>query len=270
MPQCASVKNKKSEDQCVSQALLGHTVCGVHARAKAVVLWADVNRDKIKRFTKVQALYRGWRVRRVLVWAGPGVLQRSTCVNDDDLVTCETKDKQHPFEYFGLLEGGKIWWFDFATAWEWFTRTVSPLNPYTKVAIDHADLTRMRKIHLYRRRHQMPVPPPPRVLSDNILRRWTILSQIFRSFGFEDVHPQQFANLNHENIRVMFRFLMDDLTAMPKPNQRLLAICLRGSRGAQATSSGYVINSLNLLTIALTDSQSYDFVFLLLSALYRC
>ena len=266
MQQCAALRNKKSTDQCGSTALLGHTVCGVHARCKTVHYWADVNREKIRRFTKVQALYRGWRVRHVLALAGPGVLRRGECVNDEDLVTFEHKDKQEPFNYFGLRDGDKVWWFDFATAWEWFTRSVSPSNPYTKTPIAHADLARLRAFHLYRRRHKMAVPSPSRDIKENIVRRWTVLSQIFRGFGFEDVHPEQFANLTRENLRIAFRFLLDDVRAMPHPNRRIIALISRGIEYS-ATSS---INSLNIMTIMLTDSQAYDIVFLLLSALYRC
>jgi hypothetical protein len=112
----------------------------------------------------------------------------------------------------------------------------------------------------------MVVPPPPRDLKENIVRRWTILSQIFRGFGFEDVHPEQFANLSRENLRVAFRFLSDDLRAMPRPTQRLIAMVARGIEYSAVSS----INSLNIMTIMLTDSQAYDIVFLLLSALYRC
>jgi hypothetical protein len=57
---------------------------------------------------------------------------------------------------------------------------------------------------------------------------------------------------------------MDDIEAMRPPNRRLLAICSKG------LFAEHMIASLNLLTIALTDSRSYDIVFLLLSALYRC
>ena len=270
MAQCAALRNKKSTDQCGSVALLGHTLCGVHARAKTVHLWADVNRDKIKRFTKVQALYRGWCVRKVLALAGPGVLRRKDCVNDEDLSTLEHKDRQDPMTYFGLLEGGKVWWFDFATAWEWFTRTVAPTNPYTYTPISYADLSRLRAIHLYRRRHRLSVPPPPLDLKANILRRWTILSHVFRGYGFDDVHPHQFANLSRDNVRIAFRFLAEDLNAMPNPNRRTVAIVARGNVYTANSSATYIINALNMMTIMLTDNQSYDIVFLLLSALYRC
>ena len=270
MAQCASVKNKTSTDRCTHNALLGYTVCGRHAKCKTIRLWAEVNRDKILRFTKVQALYRGWCVRRVLMWAGPGVLRRGMCVNDEDLVTCEPKSRQHPMTYFGFEESGKVWWFDFSTAWEWSIRSVTPLNPYTNVPISHPDLARLRKLHLHRRRKRLSVPVPSRDLLLNIHRRWTVLAQIFRGFGFEDIHPEQFANLNHQNMTAMFRLLIDDLEAMPRPNRRLLALCSRGALAAHTSNLSYLISSLNILTIALTDSQSYDIVFLLLSALYRC
>jgi hypothetical protein len=270
MAQCASVKNKTSTDQCNARAILGYTVCGRHAKSKVVRLWADVNREKVRRFTRVQALFRGWRVRKVLVLAGPGVLKRAGCVNDEDLVTMEAKDRQYPFDYFGIEEAGKVWWFDFATVWEWTIRSVTPSNPYTKVLFAHADLARLRKLHLYRRRHKLAVPLPSRDLRENIVRRWTVLTHVFRSFGFEDAHPEQFANLDHTNLRIAFRFLMDDVRHMAKPNHRLCAIVHRGFTANNLSNSGYLITSLNLLTIALTDSRSYDIVFLLLSALYRC
>uniref|UniRef100_A0A6C0AKL1 Uncharacterized protein n=1 Tax=viral metagenome TaxID=1070528 RepID=A0A6C0AKL1_9ZZZZ len=270
MPQCAAVRNRASFDQCPSDALKGVNLCGRHARAKDPILWATRNQSKILRFTRVQAVYRGWCVRKVLALAGPGVLRRKECVNDEDLVTTESKDRQHPFDYFGLEEAGKIWWFDFGSLWEWTIRSVAPTNPYTQVAIDHSVLARLRRLHLHRRRNRLSVPSPSRDLRENITRRWTVLAHIFRSYGFEDAHPQQFANLTHVNMRTMFRIFMDELEAVPKPNRRVLTVCTKAWLADNPSTTGYMINSLNLLTIALTDSRSYDIVFLLLSALYRC
>jgi hypothetical protein len=270
MQRCSSVKNKSSTDQCESPALTGHIFCGRHARSKIPRLWSDANRTKIERFIKVQSLYRGWRERRRLKWCGPGVLNRKDCVNDEDLVTLESKDRQYPFDYFAIEEAGRIWWFDFSTIWEWIIRSVTPLNPYTKVALAYNDLDRLRKMHLYRRRWKLPVPAPSKDLQENILRRWNVLAHIFRGFGFDDTHPQQFANLNHANLRVMFRFLLEDLQHMQKPNKRLLAVCTKGCASPYTSNHACVINALNLLTIALTENQSYDVVFLSLSALWRC
>ena len=136
--------------------------------------------------------------------------------------------------------------------------------------IDHSVLARLRRLHLHRRRNRMNVPAPSKDMRENITRRWTVLTHIFRSYGFEDVHPEQFANLTHTHIRIMFRIFMDDLELMPKPNHRIIALCSKGWLSNNQSNLGYMINSLNLLTIGLTDSRSYDIVFLLLSALYRC
>lgn len=270
MPRCAAVKNLRSSDQCGADALNGHTLCGRHIRAASPRIWVDVFAEKVRRFAKVQALYRGWRIRNLLAVAGPGVLRRADCVNDDDLVTCETKHRQHPFDYFGIVEDGKIWWFDFGTIWEWCIRTVTPLNPYTRTPIVHTDLARLRWLHLYRRRHRLPVPPPSRDLSVNIERRWTVLAQVFRSYGFEDIHPEQFANLNHRNLRDMFRFLSEDIESMRIPNHRIITLCMKGMLIPSVSNSSYMISALNLMTIAVTDTRSYDVIFLVLSALHRC
>lgn len=270
MPQCVSVKNRTSTDKCTSEAMKGHTLCGRHVRAKNPRLWADVNRERVNRFTKVQALFRGWCVRKVLKLAGPGVLSRKDCTNDEDLGTMESKDRQYPLDYFGIEESGKIWWWDFGTIWEWIIRSVTPTNPYTKVAFAHSDLARLRKLHLYRRRCKLPVPMTSKDLRENITRRWNVLTHIFRSFGFEDIHPEQYANLTQANLRTMFRVLVADLNSMPKPNHRTIVFCAKAMMVDSKSNSGYTINALNMLTILLTDTQAYDIVFLIVSALYRC
>jgi hypothetical protein len=191
-------------------------------------------------------------------------------VNDEDLCTFESKDRQFPFDYFGIEEAGKIWWFDFATVWEWTIRSVAPTNPYTKVPFEYKDLARLRKLHLYRRRNHLNVPASSKDLTENIVHRWTLVAHTFRTFGFDDVHPSQFANLTDANVRSMFRMFIRDLEAMKPVNHRLIMICAKALVGQTTSRTGYIINSLNLLMIGLTDTQSYDVIFLLLSALYRC
>jgi hypothetical protein len=93
---------------------------------------------------------------------------------------------------------------------------------------------------------------------------------VFRGYGFEDIHPEQFADLSRDNLRIAFRFLAEDLATMTRQNKRMTAMTDRGLAYTANSSSTYIINTLNLMTIMLTDSQSYDVVFFLLSALYRC
>jgi hypothetical protein len=58
-------------------------------------------------------------------------------VNDEELVTLESKTRQHPFDYIGMEEAGKVWWFDFCTLWDWSIRSITPTNPYTNVELAH-------------------------------------------------------------------------------------------------------------------------------------
>lgn len=143
---CASVRKKGSLDQCPANALFGHTLCGSHARAHTTVLWADANASKTACIIKIQAFVRGGLLRKRLRLNGPGVLYRSGLANDEDLVTCEDKERQDPLTYFAFNENGKVWWFDYATLSNWVYRSNIPLNPYTKVPLDIDTKRRMFQI----------------------------------------------------------------------------------------------------------------------------
>jgi hypothetical protein len=221
---------------------------------------------------RFQAIFRGWKVRRYLALCGPGVLRRGECVNDEDLATMVDKNRQDPFDYVGLEEAGRIWWFDFCTLWDWMTRSIEPTNPYTKVELSHEVKQRMRKLWVYRRRKGMTLVSEAGVpTADRILRRWTVACQIFRFYGFEDVHPNMFVDLTKENLVVMFRLLAADLGEMHKKPHRALAYCTRGIHSSKTlTPNSFILTTLNAIIFMLTESNSYDFMFMVLSALYRC
>jgi hypothetical protein len=111
----------------------GSYSCGRHARTRAPVLRIDLHRASP--VVRLQAVIRGWLLRRRLTLAGPGVLRRKDLVNDEDLFTCESKDRQYPLDYFAFEESGKNYWFNAKDIWSWMTRSVTPLNPYTKTPI---------------------------------------------------------------------------------------------------------------------------------------
>lgn len=272
MPRCASTKNKKTDDQCPHNALRGHAMCGHHRSVKVPRLWAAVVKDRVAPLARFQAIFRGWKIRKYLAVCGPGVLRRAACVNDEELVTLESKNRQHPFDYFGLEEAGKIWWFDFCTLWDWSVRSVTPTNPYTNVELSHEAKQRIKVLWAYRRRKGMPLASESGVpTTDRIFRRWTAVCQIFRFYGFEDVHPNMFVDLTKENLVTMFRFLTTDLNEMHKKPHRILAYCTRGLQSARHLApNSYIMTSLNALVFMLMDTNAYDFVFMVLSALYRC
>lgn len=272
MPQCVSTRNVRSTDQCLAPALIGHTMCGTHRKAKVPRLWVDVNQNRRQPAVKIQSVFRAWRIRKYLALCGPGVLARKECVNDEDVVTCVEKGKQDPFDYFGMEEAGKVWWFDFATIWNWSIRSIEPLNPYTNVPLDHEVKQRIKRMWIARRRLGMSMPSEAGIpTSDRIFRRWTSLCQIFRFYGFEDVHPNMFVDLTKQNLLVMFRLLSVDLDDMPKKPYRAIGFCTRGIQNANSIPpNAYIMTSLNALLFMLSGANSYDFVFLVLSALYRC
>jgi hypothetical protein len=80
-----------------------------------------------------------------------------------------------------------------------------------------------------------------------------------------------FVDLTKENLVVMFRFLAADLGEMHKKPHRALNYCTRGIHSAKSmTPNSYIMTSLNALLFMLSETNSYDFIFMVLSALYRC
>jgi hypothetical protein len=82
-------------------------LCGKHAKVKNLRLWKDVNNLDDKAVI-IQKVWRGHSVRDWLRIAGPGVLNRSVCHNDEELVTMDEKKSVNPFDYFAFEEGGKV------------------------------------------------------------------------------------------------------------------------------------------------------------------
>jgi len=268
MPLCASVKKKSSKEQCTAMCISGSILCGRHIKMKHAILWTDLHRDStVYRF---QALWRGWRLRQFFKLCGPGVLKRIHSANDEDLVTCIEKDKQDPFDYFGILENDKTWWFDFATVYDWSTRSVSPTNPYTRVPFAHDDLIRMHKLYFMRRRRNLVNPSECKEWVPRIMRRWCAISQLLRSYGFEDVHPESLARLGHNNLSAFFRLLRADLSSLNRVPVRIEQLCTQGVAKSGLPAYNYALVSTTLIQIMLLETKSYDVVFLIMSALYRC
>lgn len=262
MNRCAAVRKKGATDQCPASAMRGHSLCGRHARTRAPVLWATLHaRSPV---ACIQALVRGWLVRRRLALAGPGVLRRAIVTNDEDLFLCESKTRHHPFQYFAFEEAGKVWWFDAASLWSWMSRSVEPVNPYTKSPIPAEAKRRFRALQ---RLCRFPIGAES---GDDLVRhRWNLIAQIFRDNGFVDVHPQQFANFGSMEYRTMFVFLERDLQiVLPERDQYrefLINMCRRAQK-----REGLVTFTAMLLRMLLIPRDPYVLVFSVLASFYRC
>lgn len=272
MNRCASVRKKGSHDQCLALALKGHTLCGRHARMRSPQLWASLHRTS--QVPKLQALVRGWLLRRRLGLAGPGVLRRAGLSNDEDVFTCESKDRQHPLQYFAFEENGKVWWFDAMSLWTWMSRSPEPVNPFTKVPLTAETRRRLRAY--WRQRTAWPLPAEKGTFDQLMTYRWNLLTQVFRDNGFLDVSPQSFRAFTRQEVLSMFVLLHQDLLiVLPEQDmyrERLLRLARRGmSIRPETTSEQYLLQAAWLLLLmVMIPRDPYVVVFSILSAFYRC
>lgn len=269
MTRCAAVRKKGSINQCTSSAIRGHTLCGIHARAKSVEIWKDARETDI-RVVKCQALARRWLVLHRCVLAGPGVLSRKNLANDDDLVTCEESNRQHPFEYFGFTENGKTWWFDFATIWVWALKSDAPANPYTKVPLSMDTRKRLRDMWSYRIRNRLAVQPEPADPEERIRARLNFLCQVFADNGFVDVTRGQLIRLSKPSHVAMWKFIYEDVAHIHGPLRTWCGYMLSGEM-IRSNTATYIVNSLRVLMRYVTyQKEPYVAIFSVMSAIYRC
>lgn len=276
MKQCSSVKKKGSTDQCNIRPVFGHILCGRHARMSEPVLWADVHQGKSKTITKCQALVRGWLVRYRLRMGGVGVLRRGNLINDEELLTMESKEKQCPYDYFSITENGKTWWFDFDTLYKWCLQSHIPTNPYSKVPLQKEARIRLRNIWRHRQQHKIQLPEESLVFEERVNGRWNILCQVFEDYGFGVIHPKLFSRMGRLNYSIMFQMIGDDIQVaigdkvVYKPRIQWL-IRRMGSIYYTVPVSQYILQSLKTLMLMTSiPKDPYILIFTILSALYRC
>lgn len=275
MVQCASVKKRGSKDPCTSTALIGHTLCGRHARMKDPELWVAFH--PTPPITKFQALFRGWLVRNRLSHAGFGVLSRKGLANDEDIITFNEKERVHPMDYISFEENGKHWWFEFGSLWTWCMRNYTPVNPYTKVPLKAETRKRLRTIWGYKKRNLEPVPLESEVFVDRVRHRLNILTQHFADYGFVEVYPEHFIDFTRNDYKTMFILLNRDIeTVIPASDpfrQRIAMLC--GNRAFAPNvfqkDTLFILNCLNTLLHIITFYRDpYTITFSILSVLYRC
>ena len=274
MVQCASVKKRGSKDPCTSNALVGHTLCGRHARMKEPELWAVVH--PTSPIVSVQALVRGWLIRKRISSAGFGVLSRKGLANDEDIITFNEKERVHPMEYFSFEENGKHWWFEFGSLWTWSMQNYTPVNPYTKVPLNTETRKRLRTIWGYKKRNLEPVPLESEIFIDRVRHRLNILTQHFGDYGFVEVYPEHFIDFTRTEYRNAFVMLHREvqmiLPASDPFRQRVAMLC--GNRafalnGLQKDTI-FILQCLNtLLHIITLYRDPYMITFSILSVLHR-
>jgi hypothetical protein len=281
MPKCASCRNKSSSEQCPNNCLPGLSVCGVHARTKRPRLWIDEHGVREKG-TLVWRLWRGYLVRKQLKMAGPGVLKRSLCHNEEEIVSMDSIKSIHPLEYFGFEEGGKVYGFDVRTMLEGMIRNRTPTNPYTRQPLSMEARKRLRWIHEYRVRQKMPY------LYENnqivgydavVTSRFNIICQILEENGFADMNPNRFLALNRPQLYVFLKFIHTDIIGWANEHAGKNSVRFKYVRWADYTVKKIIITqtiqecmilTTNFLKTMLQDSVNpYYLCFFIMSALYR-
>lgn len=186
--------------------------CGRHARTKCPKIWHQPDTlDACA--TKIQAQWRGYTIRHLLSLAGPGVLTRKNCQNDDDLVTGEEKDRQNPLQYFGMKDGEHIWWFDLRTMIQWSLENAEITNPYTRKPLSMEDRQRLRELHHYRIRHKiMSIHEPFEFTTEKVISvREHRLVQIMHENGFADMRLEDLQMMHIGEIWIFLNLFLIEM-----------------------------------------------------------
>lgn len=270
---CTACKNQATTERCTNKCIKGLNVCGTHARAKTRRNWYEIN-DLDRKVSKIQAHWKGYATRRRLEFAGPGVLKRSVCHNEEELVSLDPIAKLYPFSYFAFEEDGKIWAFDLQSIMKILVQSVSPQNPYTRTPLSYTTRRRLRDYHNYlsrcRDRYMLIVPQ-----SEILLYRTNLLAQIIHENGFEDYNPEYINALTGAQSYIMRSLLAADMRilALKYPTLSYRRYYNLLSSRIYMVSSHPTVTLICMLFTILSDVRSpteeYEICFLIMSALYR-
>jgi hypothetical protein len=277
---CLSCKNNQSIERCLQDSATNFMFCKMHMRAKCLRHWITFNPIIYTQICIIQALFRGFSIRNRLQLAGKGVLKRSLCHNDEEMVTMETKTEIHPFNYFSIEEDGNVWWFDQRSMIEWSQKALEIKNPFTRRTLKPEDATRLRLLYIIRKKKGIPFlhneqTELPGVVAVRDLR-WIRIVQILHEFGFAGtVHPNHFCSLTYTRLHLFLGSLIEDTRWWMSKNQKRLKYhtWLKSIRNTMGTYNDLAHLSRDvagiLISIINDLRRPEDFVFFILSAVVR-
>ena len=279
MTTCASCKNKKSNDRCTNLSLQGMLFCGVHCRNKDPRIWSKVNNIDPK-VTNIQKIWKGYFTRKRLELAGPGVLKRSLCNNNDELITFEPIKSVDPFDYFGFKENDKIYGFDIRTIIDALHRTGN--NPFTRQPLSIECRKRIREIYGYRLRKKLENYYENNVLKtpDALLQnRWIQVCQIIEENGFFNINPNIFMGMSKSQLFTFLNMVSNDMYVWASDHKQgkskrfIYLVWVRNvlkKFNRVEDLNYYSFNVASILCIILYDCvDCYNLCFIIMSALYR-
>jgi hypothetical protein len=204
-------------------------------------------------------------LRNILKHAGPGVLNRAVCHNEEELISLEPVSKIHPLSYFAFEEGGKIWAFDIKTLCKIIIQNQVPLNPYTRIPIPHEARKRIR-FYFYNN-----WPTSYRLGEDVNETCLNLITQTLHENGFESFRSEYLQALSKKQTEVIKSFMLYDLRGFPQ-TLRLKGYCnlLNGKMGIHDPTSTIASLLLVILRRArYNPSEEYQICWMFMSALFR-
>lgn len=176
-------------------------------------IWIVVN-NVVPNVVMIQKIWKGYFLRKQLQYAGKGVLNRSVCQNDDELISLESKNHHDPLDYFSFEENGKVWWFSIPTLSRIVFETMKPVNPYTRQPISIETRRRLRDICRMKR-----IKTLKSFTSSDI---WIQNCQILEENGFESINPLLFQSLMRPQYMTLLILLRNDIDALQTENPKNL------------------------------------------------
>lgn len=281
MELCVSCRNRTSVERCSNKPLKGLIFCGKHVKVRNPRLWKDLN-NLDSRAILIQKAWRGWSVRTWLKLAGPGVLNRKICHNDEELVTLDDKKSVSPFDYFAFEEAGKVYWFDVRSLAQNSMTQVEPINPYTREPLTMDVRKRLRHMCIRRQRvklHNVHDPHVTRSIHEFISTNWIYVCQVIIENGFFDMSPLYFTSLNRSQLFIFISIIQKDLIAWASEHtnkdsrrhryqfwtRRLLS---EYAKGVDAVRLSYLTARV-LITMLNDYPEPYSICFIIMSALHR-
>lgn len=211
---CLACKRKDSIERCTNKSLANFMYCGRHVKIVNVKPWIHSMPVLLSKIVRIQAIWRGRMVRKPLKLAGKGVLKRSICVNDEEMITMDSKEKLHPYDYFSLEEDGTVWFFDQKTMIQWAQKELTVRNPYTRKQLSNEDTARIRNLYVWRRRNKMEVfheKPEELSIVEKRHKRWMRIVQILREAALGEIHHENFIALNYPQLATLVNSIVEDM-----------------------------------------------------------
>ena len=274
MRQCLSCRNRTSEDRCPHSCLRTMIVCNRHARTKNIRLWFRMHSSIVQGVIKIQSLFRGFILRNRLRLCGPGVLCRSICHNDEDLITCEQKNTVNPFDFFSIVDGGETFWFDQRTMIEWSQKNVDVTNPYTRSLLSVDDTRRLRELQVWRIHVGTPCYHTVQNITSESRRdvRWLRIAQILRENSFDEAHPEIFLGMPRGQLLSFIEILKQDMREWCVGRRKRFYIWIAGFRGMRILDEAELSADISglLLAILTEHKNSFQFCFFIWAAYVKC